>query len=635
MNNVIPYSRFENSFIERTYNTVVSDISVAFSELVANAWDAGAKTINIKIPYERGEDIILEDDGSGMTDDEFRNRWMIIAYNRVEHQGNYVQYEDLTTKRLAYGRNGIGRHALICFDDEYIVETWKKGVCNRYHISVDGGQSAFSIVNHNQYHKEGHGTKLIVKANKKLPQTKEVIQTLGYRFLFDPEFTIRVNNKEVEYKQLISPVKTDIVSTKYGDIGIEIYNIPDGEKTTALNGVAFWAGKRLIGNPSWNIDDYRVEDARRRFALKHLIIIKVDFLIDDVRYDWSGFQKTNKVKECNKIIKQYISKYRIDYYKGKTSEVRSDVIRKNLEDIRALSASARDELRDFFDIYLAQKPEIDATELNVIIQALINVLNSRNGIPLLSKLSKMSNSEIESLDSILDEWSVFDIKCVLDEIDSRLKIIDAIQKLSSDNSTDELHVLHPLISQARWLFGVEFDNNYYTFNRRLSTVMQELLQYTRKDKTTINWLKRPDLVIAADYSIAATCMEDFDDNNIAKITKILIIELKKGKFTIGRNEMNQAEEYVDSLYKGNKLNAKPKIKAFVVGDSIDSSISTSKKQEDYGEVIAYTYSQLVRTAEKRLFDLKEKLNSHYEELSDDDYIKSILREPRQISMIDK
>ena len=123
-------------------------------------------------------------------------------------------------------------------------------------------------------------------------------------------------------------------------------------------------------------------------------------------------------------------------------------------------------------------------------------------------------------------------------------------------------------------------------------------------------------------------MEDFDDNNIAKITKILIIELKKGKFTIGRNEMNQAEEYVDSLYKGNKLNAKPKIKAFVVGDSIDLSISTSKKQEDYGEVIAYTYSQLVRTAEKRLFDLKEKLNSRYEALSDDDYIKSILREPR-------
>lgn len=58
--------------------------------------------------------------------------------------------------------------------------------------------------------------------------------------------------------------------------------------------------------------------------------------------------------------------------------------------------------------------------------------------------------------------------------------------------------------------------------------------------------------------------------------------------------MRQAEEYVDSLYKGNMLNCKPKIKAFAVGDSISESISTKKTQEDYGEVYAYTYRQLAR-----------------------------------------
>ena len=42
-----------------------------------------------------------------------------------------------------------------------------------------------------------------------------------------------------------------------------------------------------------------------------------------------------------------------------------------------------------------------------------------------------------------------DIKNVLDEIDCRIKVIDAIQELSSDSNTDELNVLHPLISQAK------------------------------------------------------------------------------------------------------------------------------------------------------------------------------------------
>ena len=70
---------------------------------------------------------------------------------------------------------------------------------------------------------------------------------------------------------------------------------------------------------------------------------------------------------------------------------------------------------------------------------------------------------MDSLNEILDQWSVSDIRLVLDEIDQRLRVISAIEKLNNDPTTDELHVLHPLISQAKWLFGVEFDNPNYTF----------------------------------------------------------------------------------------------------------------------------------------------------------------------------
>ena len=58
---------------------------------------------------------------------------------------------------------------------------------------------------------------------------------------------------------------------------------------------------------------------------------------------------------------------------------------------------------------------------------------------------------MDTLNEILDEWSVSDIRVVLDEIDQRLKVINAIEQLCSDPSTDELHILHPLVSQAKWL----------------------------------------------------------------------------------------------------------------------------------------------------------------------------------------
>ena len=92
MDKQLSTSKFENNFIEKTYNSVVNDANIAFSELVANAWDAGASQIKITIPPKLGGEIVIEDDGSGMTNEEFNNRWMVIGYNRVEHQGEYVEY---------------------------------------------------------------------------------------------------------------------------------------------------------------------------------------------------------------------------------------------------------------------------------------------------------------------------------------------------------------------------------------------------------------------------------------------------------------------------------------------------------------------------------------------------------------
>ncbi len=93
-------TKFESNFIEKTYSTIVNDMSIAFAELVANAWDAGASKIQIQLPDHQNDEIIIEDDGAGMTDEEFQNRWMVIAYNRVEHQGDFVDYLSVDKKRI-------------------------------------------------------------------------------------------------------------------------------------------------------------------------------------------------------------------------------------------------------------------------------------------------------------------------------------------------------------------------------------------------------------------------------------------------------------------------------------------------------------------------------------------------------
>lgn len=125
-NDITQTSLFEDDYLIRTLGTIAHSNEIALTELVANAWDAGATQVHVTIPENRGEKLIVEDNGTGITSVDFQNRWMKLGYNRLKHQGKNVLFPpNVKGKRIAYGRNGIGRHGLLCFNDEYNVTTFK------------------------------------------------------------------------------------------------------------------------------------------------------------------------------------------------------------------------------------------------------------------------------------------------------------------------------------------------------------------------------------------------------------------------------------------------------------------------------------------------------------------------------
>lgn len=107
--------QFEDGYIFRINRTITSTPDIALTEFVANAWDAGAFNVNIVIPSEEGDIISIEDDGTGMSDIEFKQRWMTLSYDRQKRQGKEVVFPDDVSayKRIAYGRNGVGRHGML------------------------------------------------------------------------------------------------------------------------------------------------------------------------------------------------------------------------------------------------------------------------------------------------------------------------------------------------------------------------------------------------------------------------------------------------------------------------------------------------------------------------------------------
>lgn len=277
-------------------------------------------------------------------------------------------------------------------------------------------------------------------------------------------------------------------------------------------------------------------------------------------------------------------------------------------------------------------------------QALINLEKSRGGAGLLEKLTKLDESDIDGLDRLLSQWTVRDALSVLDEIDHRLGVVAAIEKLCGDPATDELHTLHPLVTQARWLFGPEFDSSEYASNVSLRSATQRIFSKRVDSTAFINSRQRPDIVVLADATCSIVGTETFDaaNSNLMKIQDVLIIELKKGNSVIGREEMFQADSYIQDFLGSGAIDGTPMFKAFVVGHEIAAKTAREKeikkeiKEENVlrGRVVATTYNQLTRTAHQRLFRLKDRIPARYEDVSGADLSARVMSSISQVRIGD-
>ncbi|MCW9035395.1 MAG: ATP-binding protein [Rhodospirillales bacterium] len=77
---------FDERFLLEYAGPIMRDPKTALVELVANAWDAYATEVTIIWP-DSNTSFSISDNGTGMTPDEFEQRWRTLAYDRISHQG--------------------------------------------------------------------------------------------------------------------------------------------------------------------------------------------------------------------------------------------------------------------------------------------------------------------------------------------------------------------------------------------------------------------------------------------------------------------------------------------------------------------------------------------------------------------
>jgi hypothetical protein len=110
-----------------------SNIPAVLSEVVANAWDADAEMVHIRIDTAIGK-IVITDDGHGMNREDVNDKYLCVGYQRRAKEEGRVTPKH---RRPVMGRKGIGKLSLFSIARNVEVQTIRDGMKSGFRMSLD------------------------------------------------------------------------------------------------------------------------------------------------------------------------------------------------------------------------------------------------------------------------------------------------------------------------------------------------------------------------------------------------------------------------------------------------------------------------------------------------------------------
>lgn len=148
-----------------------SNIAAVLTEAVANAWDADASSVQIRVD-PNNEWIEIEDDGIGMSVDDLNGKYLRVGYRRRDEDS---EHGCRTAKgRPAMGRKGLGKLSLFSIANVIEVQSAKDDHTHGFRMSVPGIHEA--VQEKRPYHPEPltsdvltvtQGTKIVLREIKR------------------------------------------------------------------------------------------------------------------------------------------------------------------------------------------------------------------------------------------------------------------------------------------------------------------------------------------------------------------------------------------------------------------------------------------------------------------------------------
>ena len=120
-----------------------------------------------------------------------------------------------------------------------------------------------------------------------------------------------------------------------------------------------------------------------------------------------------------KAVYDYVNEGLINLLSESRKERKDETFSSNSDLIKTLPQFIREEVSEIVDEFQKECPTFGVHELESAVKVLANMEKARSGYELLEKLAYFNSDDIDSLNLILSEWSINDVKKIMKELQWR------------------------------------------------------------------------------------------------------------------------------------------------------------------------------------------------------------------------
>ncbi len=548
----------------------------ALKELVDNAWDADAEQVTILLPKPlSGDPLVIQDDGTGMTEEELRRHYLSIASDRRSRRGERTAGKN----RLVKGRKGIGKFAGLMAAAVMTLETRARGRLCCITLRLDDLSHVEDIEQLNiglqsdPCGPELHGTTITLSdlhQGLAYPDANRLRQILLQDYGRQDDFAITIDGKRLD---------VDDVSGSYSETEEELpsagkvklrFSISDGKTGLRQPGITLRVDGKAVGRPGFFGLDQR-DDFPSKLLRKLYGEIEADGLRDHITAGWdAAVENSELLREVEGYVQPILREAYEQQYRREIQLAQARLQRAILTRLSALPEHKRvfadRAIKKILDKYYGE-PE---SKVEPVVNVLLEAMERSDYRILLEHIAEATPGDVAGVAERLDEFGLAEMAFLVQQATARQVFLDQLDALARDAATTEA-VVHKALERNLWVFGPEY--SLFSSNSTLRRQVEDVLGKTYTgDKAD----RRPDLLL---------------NENLGG--QYLLIEFKRPSHALNHDDYMQAIGYRHELakYLGSP------IQVLLVGGSRSSDFPTDNREP---HVEARIFGQVISTARRQI-----------------------------------